>query len=102
MQPARWLLPVDKVLLDSAANGFTTPDSYPLDARGTIYYCAFSGLKHMGRGSSICSPPATRTAGRCSGSTARPRRCSTRAGRCPTSSGSADPARGERRHADCG
>jgi hypothetical protein len=47
---ARWFLPVDKALLDSAADGFTTPDSYPIDARGTIYYCAFSGLKHMGAG----------------------------------------------------
>ncbi len=47
---ARWFLPVDKALLDGAANGFTTPGSYPIDARGTIYYCAFSGLKHMGAG----------------------------------------------------
>ncbi len=47
---ARWFLPVDKQLLDGAANGFTDTASYPLDARGTIYYCAFSGLKHMGAG----------------------------------------------------
>jgi hypothetical protein len=47
---ARWFLPADKALLDSAANGFTTSDSYPIDARGTAYYCAFSGIKHMGAG----------------------------------------------------
>lgn len=47
---SRWFLPVDKGLLEGAGNGFTTTGSYPLDARGTIYYCAFSGLKHMGAG----------------------------------------------------
>jgi hypothetical protein len=46
----RWFLPADKALLAGAANGFTDTDSYPLDARGTVYYCAFSGLKHMGAG----------------------------------------------------
>ncbi len=46
----RWFLPADKELLAGAGNGFTTPDSYPIDARGTVYYCAFSGLKHMGAG----------------------------------------------------
>jgi hypothetical protein len=37
-------------MLDGAANGFTQTDSYPIDARGTVYYCAYSGLKHMGAG----------------------------------------------------
>ena len=47
---ARWFLPADKAMLEGAGNGFTTPDSYPIDARGTVYYCAFSGIKHMGAG----------------------------------------------------
>ncbi len=47
---ARWFMPVDKAMLEGAANGFTTPGSYPLDARGTVYYCAFSGIKHLGAG----------------------------------------------------
>lgn len=47
---ARWFLPADKAMLEGAGNGFTTPDSYPIDARGTVYYCAYSGIKHMGSG----------------------------------------------------
>ena len=46
---ARWFLPADKAMLEGGANGFTKTDSYPIDARGTVYYCAFSGVKHMGR-----------------------------------------------------
>jgi hypothetical protein len=46
----RWFLPANKAMLDGAANGFTQPESYPIDARGTVYYCAFSGVKHMGSG----------------------------------------------------
>lgn len=47
---ARWFLPADKEMLDGAGNGFTQTDSYPIDARGTVYYCAYSGIKHMGAG----------------------------------------------------
>ena len=46
----RWFLPADKEMLDSVGNGFTQTDSYPIDARGTVYYCAYSGIKHMGAG----------------------------------------------------
>jgi hypothetical protein len=46
----RWFLPADKAMLEGAATGFTQIDSYPIDARGTVYYCAFSGVKHMGAG----------------------------------------------------
>ncbi len=46
----RWLLPADKSMLEGAADGFTQTDSYPIDARGTVYYCAYSGVKHMGAG----------------------------------------------------
>jgi len=49
-QGTRWFLPADKAMLDGAASGFTQPDSYPIDGRGTAYYCAFSGVKHMGAG----------------------------------------------------
>ena len=45
-----WFPPADKELLDAASIGFTGADSYPLDSRGTTYYFAFSGLKHMGAG----------------------------------------------------
>lgn len=46
----RWFLPADKEMLENAGNGFSRTDSYPIDARGTVYYCAFSGVKHMGSG----------------------------------------------------
>lgn len=46
----RWFLPADSALLEGAATGFTQIDSYPIYARGTAYYCAFSGVKHMGAG----------------------------------------------------
>jgi hypothetical protein len=46
----RWFLPADKAMLEGAATGFAQTDSYPIDARGTVYYCAFSGVKHLGAG----------------------------------------------------
>lgn len=45
-----WFLPADKELLEGVAIGLTAADSYPIDARGTTYYCAWSGLRHMGEG----------------------------------------------------
>lgn len=47
---AGWFLPADKAMLDGVVNGFTDTDSYPIDARGVCYYCAYSGIKHMGAG----------------------------------------------------
>jgi hypothetical protein len=60
----RWFLPADKAMLEGAADGFTRTDSYPIDARGTVYYCAFSGIKHMGAGQYYLFVPATRPAAR--------------------------------------
>ncbi len=45
-----WFLPADKDLLKAVGDGFSDTGSYPIDARGTAYYCAFSGIKHMGAG----------------------------------------------------
>lgn len=45
-----WFLPASKELLAAAASGFTEPNTYPVDSRGTAYYYAFSGIKHMGSG----------------------------------------------------
>jgi hypothetical protein len=47
-----WFLPADAEILKSEETGFTTPDSYPTDGRGTAYYYAFSSIKHMGAGQS--------------------------------------------------
>lgn len=47
---ARWFLPADKAMLDGVVDGFAETGSYPIDARGTCYYCAYSGIKHMGAG----------------------------------------------------
>jgi hypothetical protein len=45
-----WFLPASKELLGAAENGFNDTNSYPIDSRGTAYYYAFSGIKHMGAG----------------------------------------------------
>lgn len=47
---SRWFVPLSKDLMAAVADGFADVNTYPIDARGSIYYCAFSGLKHMGAG----------------------------------------------------
>ncbi|MEJ1963514.1 MAG: DUF1254 domain-containing protein [Gammaproteobacteria bacterium] len=46
----RWFLPADKDLMDSIAAGFTKSDVYPTDGRGTVFYFAYSTIKHLGAG----------------------------------------------------
>jgi len=45
-----WFLPASKELLTAVGTGFSDINSYPIDNRGTAYYFAFSGVKHMGSG----------------------------------------------------
>jgi hypothetical protein len=37
-------------MLEGVGNGFSRTGSYPIDARGSVNYCAWSGLKYMGSG----------------------------------------------------
>ncbi len=46
----RWFLPADKTLMDSVQTGFTKADVYPTDGRGTLFYFAYSMVKHLGAG----------------------------------------------------
>ena len=46
----RWFLPADKNLTDSVESGFAKTDIYPTDGRGTVFYFAYSTIKHLGAG----------------------------------------------------
>jgi hypothetical protein len=46
----RWFLPADEVVKAAIEAYFETPDAYPVDSRGTLYYCAFSSVKRLGAG----------------------------------------------------
>ena len=49
-----WFFPSTEELSADVDGRFCeTPDSYPVDARGTAYYCAFFSVKHLGQASSI-------------------------------------------------
>jgi len=43
-----WFSPATPEMLKSVPNGFTVPDSYPIDDRGIAYYWAFSSVRHFG------------------------------------------------------
>jgi hypothetical protein len=43
-------MPADKEFVASIQSNFQMPDSYPIDARGPIFYFAFTTIKHMGAG----------------------------------------------------
>jgi len=45
-----WFLPADKDLMGSVESGFTETDIYPTDGRGTVFYFAFTTVKHLGAG----------------------------------------------------
>jgi len=45
-----WTLPTQQDLVKAAQEGFTDPDSYPLDHRALAYTYAFIGLKRLGAG----------------------------------------------------
>ena len=49
---SRWFFPADETYVKALQSGFTQSDIYPIDARGTIYYFAFSSVKHPGAGQS--------------------------------------------------
>jgi hypothetical protein len=44
----RWTFPVDMSMMRGAVSGFTSPDEYPVDARGLTYYWGFSSIKRAG------------------------------------------------------
>ena len=46
----RWFLPADKDLMSSVESGFTKTDVYPTDGRGTLFYFAYTTVKHLGAG----------------------------------------------------
>lgn len=46
----RWFLPADRDLMDAVASGFTNPDVYPTDGRGTLFYFAYTTVRHLGAG----------------------------------------------------
>jgi hypothetical protein len=46
----RWFLPADKDLMESVENGFSKTEVYPTDGRGTLFYFAYTTVKHLGAG----------------------------------------------------
>jgi hypothetical protein len=49
-ETSRWTVPAVPELVKAAANSFSDPNSYPVDARGLSYSYAFVGIKHLGAG----------------------------------------------------
>ncbi len=47
---ARWALPASPELVEAFTNSFSSPDSYPVDARGITYSMAFFSARHLGEG----------------------------------------------------
>lgn len=47
---SRWFLPADEDFVKAIETGFTQTDLYPVDARSTLYYFAFTSVKHLGAG----------------------------------------------------
>jgi hypothetical protein len=45
----QWFFPARSELRESIQSSFRTPDSYPVDARGSIYTVAFFSAKHTGK-----------------------------------------------------
>ena len=45
-----WFLPADKDLMESVENGFSKTEVYPTDGRGTLFYFAYTTVKHLGAG----------------------------------------------------
>jgi hypothetical protein len=46
----RWFVPGQPELVETASTFYETPDTYPIDARGTTDYWGFSTIKHLGSG----------------------------------------------------
>jgi hypothetical protein len=47
---SRWALPASPAYLKASANGYSEPDSYPVDDRGLVFTFAFFTPKHLGEG----------------------------------------------------
>src|SRR5215813_11381785 len=47
---SRWTFPAPPDFIKAAQDGYSDPDSYPIDIRGMAYSYAFIGLKHLGSG----------------------------------------------------
>ncbi len=45
----RWFFPTTEEMFRSVMSDWKTPDSYPIDARGTAYTIAFFSAKHLGQ-----------------------------------------------------
>jgi hypothetical protein len=45
----RWFFPSTAEMIQSVMSDWRTPDSYPVDARGTAYTLAFFSAKHLGQ-----------------------------------------------------
>lgn len=45
-----WFLPYDKDLSEALNYAYVNPNTYPIDPRSILYYCAFSSVKHPGAG----------------------------------------------------
>jgi len=44
----RWFFPTTEEVFQNVMSFFRTPDSFPIDARGTVYTLAFFSAKHLG------------------------------------------------------
>jgi hypothetical protein len=47
---SRWAIPVTPEVIEGLATFFTTPDSYPIDARARAFSMGFFSAKHLGAG----------------------------------------------------
>ena len=45
---ARWFFPSTEEMIKNVTGDWRVPDSYPIDARGTLYTLAFFSAKHLG------------------------------------------------------
>lgn len=45
-----WFLPYSEDLVEANTTGYSNPNTYPIDTRGVLYYCAYSSVKHPGAG----------------------------------------------------
>jgi hypothetical protein len=46
----RWFMPADETFVAAVQSGYGQTDSYPTDARGMIFYFAYTTVKHLGAG----------------------------------------------------
>ena len=48
MRAKRWFFPTTEEVHQNILRDWHIPDSYPVDARGTVYTLAFFSAKHLG------------------------------------------------------